>query len=177
MEVRMKLVEVEFTEFTPDELKAFRESFNKYDLDHNGQLELFELHQMYEKMGEPKTNAELTQLIKEADQTKKGGIDYKDFLTILLKDKKGLLKGWGSITKIAKHHDESKETGKKANIFEQKAAQQAAEKEAEEKVRREYALKKQIQQEEREKAQKEKERKEKVAAGLAKLKAGINQGN
>jgi hypothetical protein len=52
---------------------------------------------------------------------------YRDYLTILLKDKKGQLKGgFGGFTQtVFKHHDESKETGKKANIFEQKVAEMA----------------------------------------------------
>jgi hypothetical protein len=52
---------------------------------------------------------------------------YRDYLTILLKDKKGQLKGgFGGFTQtVFKHHDESKETGKKANVFEQKAAEMA----------------------------------------------------
>lgn len=41
-------------------------------------LEIFELHQMYEDLGEPKTNLQLRQLIKEADPTSSvEGIDYK----------------------------------------------------------------------------------------------------
>eukprot|EP01101_Sappina_pedata_P004104 TRINITY_DN168_c0_g2_i1.p1 TRINITY_DN168_c0_g2~~TRINITY_DN168_c0_g2_i1.p1 ORF type:complete len:198 (+),score=120.55 TRINITY_DN168_c0_g2_i1:25-594(+) len=183
--LQLKVIETEFTEFSADELKSYRECFQKYDLDKNGQLEVFELHQMYESFGETKTNAELVQLIKEADQTSKGGIDYREFLTILLKDKKGQLKGVGGLSSlariVAKQHDDSKETGKKANAFEAKMAEQANDKIREQEIRQQQELrkkqaeaKKKLVQEEKEAAAKEEERKKKVAAGLAKLKQGIN---
>eukprot|EP01102_Stenamoeba_stenopodia_P018086 TRINITY_DN658_c0_g2_i1.p1 TRINITY_DN658_c0_g2~~TRINITY_DN658_c0_g2_i1.p1 ORF type:complete len:199 (+),score=67.56 TRINITY_DN658_c0_g2_i1:49-597(+) len=174
--IKLKMMEVNFAgDFTSQELEQYREAFKRYDLDGNGQLELFELHQIYEKQGETKTNAELLQLIRDADQTSKGGIDYGEFLSILLKDKKGLLKGMGGFTKIVtKTHDESKDTGKKANIFEQKAAALAEEKEREAKVRAQASMRKEIASQERQAAVAEKARKEKVAAGLAKLKANIN---
>jgi len=171
------MVETEFTEFTEEETKAFRENFLTYDLDKNGILEVFELHQMFESVGDTKTNAELLQIIKEADQTAKGGIDYREYLSILVKYKKGQLHSslWGDFVKIAKQHDTSKETGKKANVFEQKAAELANEQQQEAKIKAQAAKRKQLQTEEKEAARKEKERKEKVAAGLAKLKANINK--
>eukprot|EP01101_Sappina_pedata_P000109 TRINITY_DN10108_c0_g1_i1.p1 TRINITY_DN10108_c0_g1~~TRINITY_DN10108_c0_g1_i1.p1 ORF type:complete len:153 (+),score=46.93 TRINITY_DN10108_c0_g1_i1:61-459(+) len=120
--LQLKLVEPEFPEFSQDELKGFRESFQTFDLDHNGVLEVFELHQMFEKSGETKTNAELLQLIKEADTSSRGGIDYKDYLSVMLKEKKGLLKCGSSMSSlvislarvVAKQHDQSKDTGKQA---------------------------------------------------------------
>eukprot|EP01101_Sappina_pedata_P004103 TRINITY_DN168_c0_g1_i1.p1 TRINITY_DN168_c0_g1~~TRINITY_DN168_c0_g1_i1.p1 ORF type:complete len:182 (+),score=134.01 TRINITY_DN168_c0_g1_i1:20-565(+) len=175
--LKLKIIETDFSDFNEEELKNFRESFQKFDLDKNGVLEVFELHQMYENFGETKTNAELVQLIKEADQTSKGGIDYREYLSILLKDKKGLLKGsgFGSFASIVgKKHDESKETGKKANIFEQKMAQQSNDLLKEQEVRKAAEMRKKLAQEEREAAKKEAERKKKVAEGLAKLKQGIN---
>ncbi len=94
---------------------------------------------------------------------------------MLLQHKKGILKGdWGGMTQIVtKVHDSSKETGKKANIFEQKAMEQHAEKLAEEQVKKQAAMKK-IMKEEQLAEQKEKERKEKVAKGLAALQSKIN---
>jgi len=173
------MIETEYLDFTQEELTKFRESFTRYDLDHNGQLEVFELHQMYESMGETKTNMQLLALIKEADQTAKGGIDYREYLSILLKDKKGLLKGeWGSFSKIAfKEHDTSKDTGRKANIFEQKAKQQAEDQQKAEKIRKQAELRKKVQQEEKESAKKEAERKAKVAENLAKFKTSLSKGS
>jgi hypothetical protein len=175
----MRMVETEFPEFTENELQIFRDGFLKFDTDHNGFLQIFELHMMYESIGETKTNAELLKLIAEAghEAQNRQSLSYRDYLTILLKDKKGLLKsGFGGFTQaVFKQHDESKETGKKANIFEQKAAEMAKEKEREEQIKRQAAMRKAIAQEEREAAQREKERKAKVQEGLAKLKANIKR--
>ena len=51
----------------------------KYDANKTLALELFELHQMYEDMGETKTNLQLRQLIRDAnpDTSAADGIDYK----------------------------------------------------------------------------------------------------
>jgi hypothetical protein len=48
------MVETEFPEFTDKELQIFREGFLKFDTDHNGFLQVFELHMMYESIGETK---------------------------------------------------------------------------------------------------------------------------
>eukprot|EP01100_Stratorugosa_tubuloviscum_P007285 TRINITY_DN3049_c0_g1_i1.p1 TRINITY_DN3049_c0_g1~~TRINITY_DN3049_c0_g1_i1.p1 ORF type:complete len:196 (-),score=113.85 TRINITY_DN3049_c0_g1_i1:70-657(-) len=186
--LNLRVIETEFTEFTSEELQSFRECFRKYDLDSNGQLEVFELHQLFESLGETKTNAELVQLINDADQSAKGGIDYREFLSVMLKAKKGLLKGSAGLSAlariVAKQHDESKETGKKANVFEQKAADQANDRIREEEIKRQAEvrkkqaeLKKKLAQEEREAAEREVERKRKVAEGLSRLKANINKPN
>ena len=65
----------------------------KYDKNKSGELELFELNIMYEELGNPRTNLELRALIAEADTSNSGGIDYREFLNVLLKDKKGITKG------------------------------------------------------------------------------------
>lgn len=65
-------------------------------------------------------------MIKEADTNNSGAIDYREFLQVLLKDKKGLLKGqWGSFGVQMKQHDDSTEHGKKANFFEKQIANQS----------------------------------------------------
>ena len=51
---------------------------------------------MYEEMKQPKTNLQLRALIQEADTSNSGGIDYREFLNVLLKDKKGISKGTSS---------------------------------------------------------------------------------
>jgi Ca2+-binding EF-hand superfamily protein len=48
------MVETEFSEFSDNELQIFREAFLKFDTDHNGFLQVFELHMMYESIGETK---------------------------------------------------------------------------------------------------------------------------
>jgi len=181
--------------FTTEELTNYRRSFLKYDVDRSGELELFELHQMYEEAGIAKTNTELRQLIVEAKADKtlaeKGGISYREYLSTLLKEKKGLVKGpfkgfAGIAIKVhlveAKTHDDKK-IGKSANVFEQKYADIANSdpKTIEAQVRAEIASKRdpvkaaeaKVREEQRLADIKEKARKEAVAARLAKLQANI----
>src|SRR5689334_17474722 len=68
LKVNQALIETEFPEFSQEELQSIRETYNKYDTDKNGKLELFELHQMYEDLGQTKTHAQLRQLIQEVSK-------------------------------------------------------------------------------------------------------------
>ncbi|KAL6066540.1 apoptosis-inducing factor [Balamuthia mandrillaris] len=167
-----RVVELEFkNDFSAEELKQYRETFQKYDENHSGELELFELNVLYEHMGQPKTNLQLRALIREADTTASGAINYREFLAVLLKDKKGISKGpWTGLSlAIGKVHDDSKDTGRKANFFEQEIAKQKGDPLEAEKLR--------LAAEDRRKKKEEEERKKRVQAGLAKLKAGINGQN
>ncbi|ELR12503.1 uncharacterized protein ACA1_050630 [Acanthamoeba castellanii str. Neff] len=194
VESRLKLVEqVEFKgAFTDDEFASYRNLFLKYDANKTLALELFELHQMYEDMGETKTNLQLRQLIRDAnpDTSSADGIDYKAFLTVLLKDKKGQTRSalGGLFVQLLKPVEAKQHTsaiGKFANVFEQQAAQQTNDTISEQNIkmqrdaRREQENRKRealakLKAEEEEKARLEAERKARVQAGLAKLKANIN---
>jgi len=130
----------------------------------------------------------LKQLLAEADTDGSGGISYREYLVVILKEKKGLYKGKGDIfggfvAVMAKKHDESKETGKKANVFEQKATDMQNSVLKEQDLKRQQELKKQqieakrkLMAEEKIKQEKEEERKKKLAENLAKFKSGINNG-
>jgi len=199
VESKLKLIEqVDFGDaFTNEEYENYRKMFMKYDQNNSLALEIFELHQMYEDQGETKTNMQLRQLIREADPSAIDGINYKSFLTILLKDKKGQTRSalGGMFVQLlkpveAKQHNSA--IGKFANVFEQKAAGQTNEgieeenikrqreaRRVEEQRKREEAARKReatarLKKEEEEAAVKEVERKRKVAEGLARLKSGIN---
>jgi len=112
------------SDFTKDELTTFTATFIKFDVNKSGDLDEFELNRMYEARGETKTSSELKALIKSVgtefkDALKANGVSYNAFLSILLKDKKGISKTeWGSFTKAIKKHDDSKKTGAIANKFE-----------------------------------------------------------
>eukprot|EP01120_Amphizonella_sp_Union-15-10_P010169 TRINITY_DN403_c0_g1_i1.p1 TRINITY_DN403_c0_g1~~TRINITY_DN403_c0_g1_i1.p1 ORF type:complete len:174 (-),score=60.39 TRINITY_DN403_c0_g1_i1:75-596(-) len=162
----IKRTELAFPEFTDEEKKEFRECFKKYDTDKNHLLQVFELHRLYEEQGQTKTNAQLLELISEANPgiNNATSIDYQGFLTILLKDRKGQLKtSFGLLGLVGKVHDDKKEVGKKANVFEQLAA-----KEKEEELRKKH------EQDVKEAKKKEAERKKQVKEKLSKFKAGIN---
>eukprot|EP01088_Endostelium_zonatum_P015619 TRINITY_DN3926_c0_g1_i1.p1 TRINITY_DN3926_c0_g1~~TRINITY_DN3926_c0_g1_i1.p1 ORF type:complete len:210 (-),score=80.27 TRINITY_DN3926_c0_g1_i1:2-592(-) len=191
-ENKLRLVEeVDFKGiFTEEEFKTYRGVFVKYDENKSNSLEIFELHRMYEDRGETKTNVQLKQLIKDADPQASDAISYKSFLTIIMKDKKGLNKSaLGSIfVELLKPVEAKVHKGglaNKSNMFEQQAANQTNSYVEEENIRRQRAAKAEeakrkreatakLKAEEEEAARKEAERKKKVAAGLAKLKANIN---
>jgi Ca2+-binding EF-hand superfamily protein len=81
--LNMKVAEIEFASiFTPEELTTFRTNFLAFDTDGNGELELFELNQMYEDMKESKTHMQLKQLLQEADLDASGGINYTEYLAV-----------------------------------------------------------------------------------------------
>ena len=131
-ENKLRLVEeVEFKGiFTDEEFKMYRMIFIKYDENKSNSLEIFELHRMYEDRGETKTNVQLKQLIKDADPQATDAISYKSFLTIIMKDKKGLSKSaLGSVfVELLKPVEAKVHKGglaNKSNMFEQKAADQA----------------------------------------------------
>ena len=200
LESRLRVIEqVDFKGyFTDEELKTYRGMFIKYDANKTAKLELFELHQMYEDLKEPKTNAQLRELIKEADPQAVDGIDYKSFLTILLKDKKGQTKS--ALGKIfvellkpveAKVHkggglantsnmfekaaaDQTNSNIDQENIKRQQAAKSEEAKRKREEAQRRKIAEEQMRKEEEENKRKEEERKKKVAANLAKLKQNIN---
>jgi hypothetical protein len=89
-----RLVELEFRQdFTPEELVQYRHTFVKYDDNKSGALETFELNVMFEEWGQPKTALQLRQLIAEANTSNTGAINYREFLNVILKDKKGTAKG------------------------------------------------------------------------------------
>jgi len=192
-------------DFSQEELTNLQSNFQKWDKNSSGELELFELHQMYESTGQSVTHAELRAMIAEVDIDASGGINYEEYLTVVLKQKKGILKkgalgfipenvDWSQfMAKTAKEHDESRETGKKANLFEKVAVDQENDKLREAKIKKEQELKKaeleakrkqkeeerkrkerdeeirkKIEEDERIAAQKEAERKVKVQAALQK---------
>mmetsp|Transcript_11092 Transcript_11092/g.12199 ORF Transcript_11092/g.12199 Transcript_11092/m.12199 type:complete len:171 (+) Transcript_11092:13-525(+) len=163
----IKMVELEFPQFSDEEKKGFREEFKKYDTTNDQKLQTFELHRMYESQGQTKTNDQLLALCREANPSVSNAtyIDYKGFLTILLKEKKGILStSFGLMGLVGKVHDNKKDVGRKANVFEQMAI-----KEKEEELRRQHD------DEERRAKRKEAERKKRVQANLARFKSNINK--
>ncbi|XP_011407599.1 PREDICTED: allograft inflammatory factor 1-like [Amphimedon queenslandica] len=64
----------------------------EFDEDHSGDIDIMELKRMMEKLGQAKTHLELKKMIQEVDTTKKGTINYPDFLTMMLGKKNSILK-------------------------------------------------------------------------------------
>jgi len=163
-------------ELSKDELKTFTDTFIKYDVNKSGDLDEFELNKMYESRGETKTSAQMKELIRSIGEEFKetlraNGVTYNAYLSIMLKDKKGVNKTqWGSFATIAKRHDDTKATGRIANIFEKHAASGNSE---EAKRKADIELRKQANAIKRDDDAKKKAKKE----ALARFSAGLNKTN
>ncbi|XP_003387413.1 PREDICTED: allograft inflammatory factor 1-like [Amphimedon queenslandica] len=75
-----------------ERLDKYKKQFMEFDEDHSGDIDIMELKRMMEKLGQAKTHLELKKMIQEVDTTKKGTINYPDFLTMMLGKKNSILK-------------------------------------------------------------------------------------
>lgn len=80
----MDEVTKEFPHFSRTKLEQMKRKFMEYDLDNSGDLDLFEVQKMMEKLGQPKTRAELVQLIAEVDTSNTGKISFREYLMVRL---------------------------------------------------------------------------------------------
>merc|ERR1719433_1945780 len=70
----------------------YKKQFMEFDLDNSGDIDIMELKQMMEKLGQAKTHLELKKMIAEVDTTNSGTISYSEFLTMMLGKKNSILK-------------------------------------------------------------------------------------
>jgi len=73
-------------------LEKYKRQFMEFDLDNSGDIDLMELKQMMEKLGQAKTHLELKKMIAEVDRENRGAISYNDFLFMMLGKKSSVLK-------------------------------------------------------------------------------------
>lgn len=73
-------------------LEGYKRQFIEFDLDCSGDIDLMELKQMLEKLGQAKTHLELKKMIAEVDTTNSGTITYREFLDMMLGTKKSVLR-------------------------------------------------------------------------------------
>eukprot|EP01138_Halocafeteria_seosinensis_P009262 gb/GECG01009465.1/.p1 GENE.gb/GECG01009465.1/~~gb/GECG01009465.1/.p1 ORF type:complete len:149 (+),score=34.71 gb/GECG01009465.1/:1-447(+) len=72
---------------TQDEIDGCRDAFLAYDKDRNGCIEVWELKEVLEAMGQKPTEEELFQMISEVDENASGTIDFGEFLKVIEKQK------------------------------------------------------------------------------------------
>lgn len=72
-----------YPEFTKDEIDLFWESFQNFDADHSGGIDLKELDHALKEMGQGVQKEELELLMELADEEKKGYIDWADWLEVM----------------------------------------------------------------------------------------------
>lgn len=91
---------IELTEFLDimgakqQSIKALEEevriAFEFFDLDGNGYISMSELKQVASELGEELTEAEIDEMIREADADGDGQVDYNEFLRMMMYDGTGL---------------------------------------------------------------------------------------
>ncbi|XP_045202695.2 allograft inflammatory factor 1-like isoform X2 [Mercenaria mercenaria] len=75
-----------------DHLETFKKKFLEFEKDAEGNIDMFGLSRMLEKVGQPKTHLEMKKMIREIDSTNKGTICYRDFIAMMLGPKSSVLK-------------------------------------------------------------------------------------
>ncbi|KJE94609.1 allograft inflammatory factor [Capsaspora owczarzaki ATCC 30864] len=104
-----------YEDLTEERLVEYRTKFMEYDLDHSGDIDLMELKQMMEKLGQAKTHLELKKMIAEVDLEGQGTISYRSFLTMMLGKKSSILQ------KILMFEEMNKEKPKPVGIARKKS--------------------------------------------------------
>ena len=69
---------------TQDEIDGCRDAFLAFDKDRSGTIDVWELRQVLEAMGQKPTEEELFQMISEVDDNMSGSIDFGEFLKVRL---------------------------------------------------------------------------------------------
>ncbi|KAA0157595.1 hypothetical protein FNF29_00171 [Cafeteria roenbergensis] len=72
---------------TQEEIDACRETFMAFDTDRSQTIDVWELRQVMEAMGQSLTEEELFQLIAEVDSDLSGSIDFGEFIRVIEKQK------------------------------------------------------------------------------------------
>jgi len=66
-----------------EEIDGCREAFLAFDKDRSGTIDVWELRQVLEAMGQKPTEEELFQMISEVDENMSGSIDFAEFLKVI----------------------------------------------------------------------------------------------
>ena len=72
---------------TQDEIDGCRDAFLAFDKDRSGTIDVWELRQVLEAMGQKPTEEELFQMISEVDDNMSGSIDFGEFLKVIETEK------------------------------------------------------------------------------------------
>lgn len=72
---------------TQEEIDACRHAFLAFDKDRSGTIDVWELRQVLEAMGQAPTEDELFQMISEVDENMSGSIDFGEFIKVVERQK------------------------------------------------------------------------------------------
>jgi calmodulin len=70
-----------------EEIDACRDAFLAFDKNRNGSIDVWELRQVLEAMGQKATEEEIFQIMSEVDDNMMGSIGFADFLKVIEKQK------------------------------------------------------------------------------------------
>mmetsp|Transcript_62283 Transcript_62283/g.167126 ORF Transcript_62283/g.167126 Transcript_62283/m.167126 type:complete len:147 (+) Transcript_62283:86-526(+) len=69
------------------EIEKAHDSFNKYDVDHSGFIDAWELKEAMKSLGQNPSDEELFALLAQVDTDGSGNIDFQEFLQVIEKQK------------------------------------------------------------------------------------------
>lgn len=78
-----KLPQSQTSQLTADEINTFKEAFNHFDKDGNGEISIDELGFVMKSLGQNPTDTELRDIINEVDGDGNGTIGFDEFLTLM----------------------------------------------------------------------------------------------
>jgi len=76
------------SELSQEQINEFREAFDLFDKDKDGQITSKELGTVMRSLGQNPTDTELQDMIREVDTTGKGNIQFNDFVKMMAKKMK-----------------------------------------------------------------------------------------
>jgi hypothetical protein len=88
--------------FEERQLNEFLGQFRKFDLDASGGIDIDELRQVLNDLGESTSEGTLTDMINEVSADKSGVITFHDFLVVMKKIKLGQSTAFGDVYKVVK---------------------------------------------------------------------------
>ncbi|XP_066925792.1 plastin-3-like isoform X2 [Clytia hemisphaerica] len=81
-----------------DTIDDIRETFNEFDLDHNGHITSSELGSIFQALGESVPGYKLREMIAEVDTDKNGTVEFNEFIEMYCKvSSKGVFGQWTSL--------------------------------------------------------------------------------
>eukprot|EP00948_MAST-09A_sp_MAST-9A-sp1_P001218 g1218.t1 len=99
-----KLPDELYNDFTPQEIEELKTLFKQFDEDGSGSIDSGELAYIFEKLGEPKSQMQILDIIKDIDADGSGEIEFQEFLVFMAKYQK-------NDSKFAKMLDKAAELG------------------------------------------------------------------
>jgi len=75
-------------EFDDSKVADFKEAFGLFDKDKDGQISKAELKAVFQALGQKPTDQEISDMVREVDSTKKGTINFNDFVNMMARRKR-----------------------------------------------------------------------------------------